>query len=466
MATKKPQKKKKQKKPNPLAKIGHGLYSVFSKIYSIIDKIIITPVAKFILWLSGLFKNTNTVFDRILNIKSVLIVLSLVIAIVIFLNYDNAANRLRNDAADILYNQKVTALYNEEAYVIEGLPKTVDITIIGRRADLYLAKQYADEDVEIDLRDLKPGTHKVKLKHTGSVNSVDYKLDPSTATVIVYEKISESKKISKEILYEDKLDSKYTIQDIKFSRDEVYVKGPQYKLDQIATVKALVDVRKINNPSVGTTTLKEIPLVAYDEKGKKLDVEIVPGTIDALVEIASPSKEVPLKVIPSGEVVFGKAIDEIKLNKTKATIYSDEATLEKISYIPVNINVSGITKETEYTVNLSLPSGVRDISTKTVIAKVTLDDVKEKTIKNVNIATKNLENGLTAQAASKDDSIASVIVKGSANNIKEASIENISAYVDLQGLGKGTHKVKVEVTGEDSKLSYTPKTKTITIIIK
>ena len=144
----------------------------------------------------------------------------------------------------------------------------------------------------------------------------------------------------------------------------------------------------------------------------------------------------------------------------------DEATLEKISYIPVNINVSGITKETEYTVNLSLPSGVRDISTKTVIAKVTLDDDKEKTIKNVNIATKNLENGLTAQAASKDDSVASVIVKGSANNIKEASIENISAYVNLQGLGKGTHKVKVEVTGEDSKLSYTPKTKTITIIIK
>ena len=173
----------------------------------------------------------------------------------------------------------------------------------------------------------------------------------------------------------------------------------QDEIRQIATVKALVDVRKINNPSVGTTTLKEIPLVAYDEKGKKLDVEIVPGTIDALVEIASPSKEVPLKVIPTGEVVFGKAIDEIKLNKTKATIYSDEATLEKISYIPVNINVSGITKETEYTVNLSLPSGVRDISTKTVIAKVTLDDVKEKTIKNVNIATKNLENGLTAQAA-------------------------------------------------------------------
>lgn len=466
MTKKKSSKKKNKKKYSLLKKIARGIYYVISKIYSIIDKIIITPIAKLMLLIMKPFKGSSKPLDRLLNNKLVLITLSLVLALCAFLVVDNTTELMMNNSADILYNKKVTALYNEEAYVIEGLPKTADITLIGRRADLYLAKQYSNDEVVIDLRDLKPGTHKVNLKYTGSVSSVDYKLDPSTATVVVYEKMSESKKITKEILYEDQLDSKYTIQDINFSRDEVYVKGAQYKLEQIATVKALVDVRKITNPTVGTTTLKEIPLVAYDEKGRKLDVEIVPGTIDATVEIASPSKEVPLKVIPEGNVVFGKAIDEIKLSKTKATIYSDEATLEKISYIPVNINVEGLSKETEYTVNLSLPSGVRDISTKSVIAKVTLADVKEKTIKNVNIATKNLENGLTAQAASKADSVASVIVKGSANNIKDASIENISAFVNLQGLGKGTHKVKVEVTGEDSKLSYTPKTTTVTIIIK
>ena len=440
MANKKSSNKKNKKKFKLLKKVARAIYYIISRIYNIIDKIIITPLAKLILILTKPFKSSSKPIDRLLNNKLVLITLSLVLAL--------------------------TALYNEEAYVIEGLPETADITLIGRRSELYLAKQYSNEKIEIDLRDLKPGTHKVNLKYTGSVSSVEYKLNPSTATVVVYEKMSESKKISKEILYEDKLDSKYTISDITFSRDEVYVKGAEYKLEEVATVKALVDVRKITNPTVGTTTLKEIPLVAYDEKGTKLDVEIVPGTVDASIEISSPSKEVPLKVIPEGEVVFGKAIDEIKLSKTKATIYSDEATLEKISYIPVNINVEGLNKATEYTVNLSMPSGVREISTKSVIAKVTLSDVKEKTIKNVNIATKNLENGLTAQAASKEDSIATIIVKGSANNIKEASVENVSAYVNLQGLGKGTHKVKVEVTGEDSKLSYTPKPEIVTIIIK
>ena len=465
MANKKSSKKSKKKKFKLFKNIARGIYLLISKLYNVLDKVIITPLAKMMLSIMNLFKGFNKVIDRLLNVKGILITISLLIAVLTFFNYDNASERLRNDSADILYNQKVTALYNEEAYVIEGLPETVDIIMIGRRANLYLAKQYKEE-VEIDLRDLKPGKHKIKLNHNGSVPSVEYKIDPSTATIMIYEKMSDSRKITKEILYENKMDSKYDISDITFSRDEVYVKGSEEKLKEIATVKALVDVRKITNPTVGTTTLKEIPLVAYDVNGTKLDVEIVPGTIDATIEISSPSKEVPLKVIPEGNVVFGKAIDEIKLSKTKATIYGDNTALEKISYIPVNINVEGISKTTEYTVNISLPIGIKEISTKSVVAEVTLADVKEKTIKNVNIATKNLETGLTAQAASQSDSVASVIVKGSTNNLKEITAENISAYVDLQGLGKGTHKVKVQVTGDDLKLSYTPKTTTVTIIIK
>lgn len=76
-------------------------------------------------------------------------------------------------------------------------------------------------------------------------------------------------------------------------------------LDKVATVKALVNLEKLEL-NIGTATLKDIPLVAYDENGNKLDVEIVPGTIDATLEISSPSKEVPLRVVPTGNVVLGK----------------------------------------------------------------------------------------------------------------------------------------------------------------
>ena len=78
---------------------------------------------------------------------------------------DQNSNAILYQSAEVLYNQPVTAEYNEEAYVIEGLPETVDITLIGRSSDIYLAKQYPTHEVSVDLRELKPGSHKVTLKY-------------------------------------------------------------------------------------------------------------------------------------------------------------------------------------------------------------------------------------------------------------------------------------------------------------
>ena len=371
-----------------------------------------------------------------------------------------------NKSADVLTNQELKALYNEEAYVVEGLPDKVDITLIGRRADLYLAKQYPNDEVIVDLRDLRAGTHEVALKYNGTVSSVEYKLTPSTVAVVIYEKLTEARTITAEILNEQKMDTRYNVSNISFSRNEVYIKGAAYKLEQVAIVKALVDVSKIVNPSVGTTTLKDIPLVAYDSNGEKVDVEIVPKTVDATLDITSPSKEVPLRVVPEGNVVFGKSIDSITLSETKVSIYGDSESLDKITSIPVKINVNDLNKNTEFNVNLSKPSGVKEMSISSVVVKVTLDSITEKKVTGVSIETKNLDNGLVAQAASKEDSSIDVIVKGTENNLKNITADNIKAVVDLQGLSSGTHEIEVTVTGDDVKLSYTPQKTKVKIIIR
>lgn len=456
---------KKKKKNSFLIKIGRAIYNFLYGIYKAIDRYIITPITKVMLFITKIFKTSNKPFERLLHNKLFLITISLVLALLAFYINDNDANILMNNSAEVLYNQKITALYNKESYVIEGLPETVDITLIGRRSDLYLAKQYPTDEVVIDLRNLKQGTHTVPLKYSGSVSSVQYKLDPSTATVVVYEKISESRSIAKEILNENKLDSKYNITNVTFSRDDVYVKGAQYKVDKVAVVKALLDVKKIVNPTTGTTTLKDIPLVAYDDDGNKLDVELVPSKIDAKVEIDSPSKVVPITVIPDGNVVFGKSIDKIELSTKEVTIYGEKDALAKINSLPVKVDVEGIDKTTSYDLNLSKPSGVKTLSVQTINVRLTLGDTKEKKIESVKISTKNLGEGLKAEAATKTDSFITVIIKGTENNIKSITKDNIAASVDLQGLGVGTHSVKVSVTGDDLKLSYTPAVTTIKIKI-
>ena len=41
----------------------------------------------------------------------------------------------------------------------------------------------------------------------------------------------------------------------------------------------------------------------------------------------------------------------------------------------------------------------------------------------------------------------------------------ITAYVDLTGLKEGEHEVEVKVTGDDTKLTYTPRVKKIKVRI-
>ena len=41
-------------------------------------------------------------------------------------------------------SSKTTVNYNEALYVVEGVPEEVDVTFVGRKMDVYLAKQYPE----------------------------------------------------------------------------------------------------------------------------------------------------------------------------------------------------------------------------------------------------------------------------------------------------------------------------------
>jgi ybbR-like protein len=441
------------------------------KIILFFDKWLITPITKLILLITDFVKDHGREIEKFINKKQTLIVLSLIFAFAVFVLVDQNSNTILNKSAEVLYNQPVTAEYNEEAYVIEGLPETVDITLIGRTSDLYLARQYTSSlSVSVDLRGLTPGSHKVKLNYTQglkALKSIDYKIDPSSANIVVYEKVSETRELDYDILHKDKLDNTLILDSVDLSRNDVIIKGASYKLKQVATVKALVDIDDINNPKVGTFTLKEIPLIAYDSDGKPVDVEIVPNSIDAQIKITSPSKEVPLQIIPKGDLAFGKSIKEFTPSISKVTIYGDESVINSIESIPVEIDVTNLSSSKTFNVNIDKPSGVRSISSKTVSIKVTLDDVITKEFTNMGISVENLNSNFKAYAINKEDREVTVVVKGSSNVVNNLDSKTIKVTVDLSSYTTpGEYDVDVKVTGDDLKLSYESKTKKVKIKIE
>ncbi len=434
-------------------------------IIRLIDKKIITPITKFILLITDKMGRRTDKFERWLVKKNTLIFISLIIAIVAFFNIDKRTTSLLDSYAEVLYNQKVEAIYNTETYVVEGIPETVDVTLIGRKIDMYLAKQSSNGTVTIDISKLKAGTHKVTLNYKGEIDSVDYKLDPGSININIYPKVSTTKIATIDTINKERLDTKLSVSGVTIDKEEIIIKGAEHTINKVANVRALVDISKLVDPEVGVMTLENVPIIAYDNDGKVVDIEMVPSKVTATINIDSPHKEVPVKVIPKGEVQFGKAISSITSSETKVTVYGEDSALAKIEYLPVEVDVTNLSENKTFTVSLQTPTGLRELSAKNTKITISLGEEETKEINDIMIETTNLDPNYKAAAIGAASIKTTVIVKGTKEVLKSIDESKIKAIVDLTGYTEGDHEVTITVTGDDVKATYTPKTTKIKIRI-
>lgn len=438
------------------------------KIILFFDKILITPIMKFVLKITDFFKNNGKKLENFLTTKKALLIISLLIAFLAFYKLDKDSSIMMNNYAERLYGEPVNAIYNEEAYVVEGLPKTADVVIIGNKSNIYLAKQYPTKGISIDLRELSVGTHKVQLKYSQSFSFVDYTIDPSYVTVVIYDKVSGTREVNYEILHRESLDSKLDITNVTLSKSEITIKGNEKTLSRVGYVKAMIDLNNLVNPTAGTVSLKNCNLVAYDDSGKVVDVEILPNTVDAEIVLSSSSKTVPIKVMPEDGTspALGYAIEALTPSSNSIEIFGNEDVIEKIEYIPVYVDVNGVSENKTFTVNIKKPNGVRDLSIKTINVNLTVTKENQVEVPDIRIIHENLASGLTVMTMNENDVKTSVIVKGSEESLKDLDSSKIYATIDLADYkSPGEYEVEVKVTGEDVKLRYEPKTTKVKVII-
>lgn len=438
----------------------------FKNILKIIDKRIILPLTKLIVSFNSNFENSGNHFEKWLSNTNVLLFITLFLSLLLFIGIDQKAIQFSSNSAEVLKDQKVIVKYNDEAYTVEGVPSTVDVTLIGNSADLYFAKQSKVGNIVVDLSNLGVGTHKVNIIYSQAMPSITYSINPGTITVNIYEKISVTKTLSVDLLNKEKLDSKLNIDKVSVASDQVVIKGSIKDTTKVAIIKALVDVDKIVNPGIGKQTVKDVPLKAYDVHGNMIDVEIVPMKVDVDLDISSPSKEVFIKANPIGKVSFGQAIESIDLSYKKVTLYGNNEALANINSVNLDVDVNEL--KDNKTFKLSLPNivGVRSMSVKNINVTVNLGKSSERELEQVAIEYRNLKNGLTVQAATGADTNTKVSLIGVESVIKNIDNEDVTAYLDLNGLGVGTHEVNVQVEGKDNRVVYTSKVTKVTIVIK
>ncbi len=433
---------------------------LFMGIYNRLDKIFITPISRIVYKITDKLKSNSNKIEKILNRPNILLYLSLIFAITMFFLVDREVINLVQNEAEVIANQPVKVLYNEEAYVVEGLVDKVDIILTGNKSAIYLAKQLGEHDVILDLTDYKPSnsSYRVKLTYNQTVDSIKYKIDPTYVTVTIKNKVSKLFSASYELLNENKLNEKLSVETVSLSKSEVVVKGSEDALNKIATVKALIDLNNSDYKDAGTYETDNIPLVAYDEKGNLLsNVEIVPSTISANVTLDTYKATVPIKVLTTGNLVTGKAISAVTINGNNnysVDIYGEKSVIDNITSVPVTIDVDGLgnSGSKSYNVTVTKPNGVRYISESNAKININFGDEKQKELNISVITNRNLDNNLIVNLT--DNHSIPVQIKGVEEVINSISEENISAYVDLAGYTIGDYEVELKIEGDDPRVNY------------
>ncbi len=452
-----------------MKKLIKAICRFIGKIILFFDKILITPLMKLFMKITDFFKNNTKGLEKYLTSKKSLLVISLLIAFLAFYTLDKNSSIMMNNYAERIYGEQVNAIYNEEAYVIDGIPKTADVVLIGSKSNIFLAKQYPTKGISVDLRELSVGTHRVPLKYSQSFGFVDYKIDPSYVTVVIYNKISGKREVNYEILHRESLDSKLDISDVTLAKTEVTVKGNEDTLNKVGYVKALVDLNNLVNPKAGEVSIKNCNLVAYDDNGNVVNVEIIPEVVEAKLNLVSSSRTVPIKVIPKddGKLALGYAIASLTPSSNSIEIYGSEDTIAKVEYVPVYVDINGVSSNKSYTVNIDKPAGVRELSLKTITVNLSVTKESQKEVKDVRIIYQNLANNLSVITSSESDVKTTVLIKGSEDALKTLDESKVVATIDLEDYTtEGEYEVEVKASGEDLKLTYEPKTTKVKVKIR
>ena len=303
-----------------------------------------------------------------------------------------------------------------------------------------IAKTKANFEIFADLRDLPPGTHKVNLEYSKLGSKLDVKIDPSTIVVTIMPLTEIDKQVQADFVNLDQIDDMYVLSEPQLALDTVKIKGPQTTVDQVASVKAIIDVSDLSKLSD-----YEAPVFAYDKLGNKLDVEIKPDKLTASVQVTTPSKVVPIEAVVTGNAPDGYSVESVVLTPSEVKLYGETNALEDYEKLQIQVDLYQLDDNNELIVKLEKPENVHKMDTDTVKVKVIFEQTQTKVLENVAVDFKNLDDSYRVKVKDLVDSMMNVTLKGSMTILDSISNDDVKVSIDLFGYKAGEYEVPVAV---------------------
>ncbi len=342
-------------------------------------------------------------------------------------------------------NIKLDVNVDTEIYEVTGLPDTISATIFGDSADIQAVKNKGNHRAVADLTGVSEGQHQIKISPVDFSSKVKVVFSPSSVVVTIRKKVTSKFLLSHDYVNSNLMDPIYALGEPEFATTEILVKASQSTVDSIAYVKALIDVRG-QSDSFET----EAPIYAYNVKGEKMQVDLLPSFVKVKVPVTTPNKSVAITVVPIGEIPNNMAIDSITLDHASITLYANDSILAKYHEIKLNLDATKLTASTDFTQNIELPSGIRNASASKVNMKITLKPAEQLVVERVPIVAINNLKGYKFTLHDTEEAYLNVTVIGTATNLAGITAENIGRiYIDLQAVELGEQELPIYIEGNN-----------------
>ncbi|UUZ82091.1 hypothetical protein LJK88_47670 [Paenibacillus sp. P26] len=254
-----------------------------------------------------------------------------------------------------IWNVAVTPKYDTDHFFVEQIdPAQVTVTISGRDSTVKKVMAAANYSVELDLTNVGKGEYLLPVTPVGFPSGITAKVSPASVKVVVDEKTNKSMPVVVNVTGIPAVGLKAGTPVVK--PKSVTVSVPSRIYDTVDSVRADVNVEKAQ--SAVTSKAK---LVAYDKNGKPIETAVInPAVVDVEVPITSPFTTVPLQLKFVGEPPRGFAVDSIRQNTDKVTVYGPQSVLDKMEfYEGPQVALNDLKEDKEFTLDIRCATKLR-----------------------------------------------------------------------------------------------------------
>ena len=312
--------------------------------------------------------------------KSFLVVISFILTMALFV-YASESSPSRQSAAvsiqttsNTIGNVPVYVDMDSQLYTVTGLPESVTLRIEGSSSSLLAVAGNASYRVKTpNLNELGTGKHMITLQVTGLPSGVKGTVSPETVEIMIEKKATVELPVSVNVNRAN-LPGAYKNGQALVSPARVTISGPESLINQVENVLATVTVPE--NTKADYTS--SVAVQALDATGKPLALKVEPEQVQVRVSITTNSKKVPLVLTTTGSA-GSQYTYQLKSDIKEVTILGSQEVLDRLTAIPVVVDVSQMTKTTTQAVKLTLPTGVDSVTPENISVEVVVTPTTTQT---------------------------------------------------------------------------------------